>query len=47
MAIFFLLATMLPNQGGKALLAYRLKAGQRSALGFVKELIGWRVPLRN
>jgi glycosyltransferase involved in cell wall biosynthesis len=47
MAAFFFLASVLPNDRGKALLAYRLKTGHRSALGFAKEIIGWRVPLRN
>jgi glycosyltransferase involved in cell wall biosynthesis len=47
MAIFFALGTVLPNRSGKALLNYRLKTGQRSALGFVKELVGWRVPVQN
>jgi glycosyltransferase involved in cell wall biosynthesis len=47
MAIFFSLGTVLPNRSGKALLDYRLKTGQRSALGFVKELVGWRVPVQN
>jgi glycosyltransferase involved in cell wall biosynthesis len=47
MAVFFFLASVLPNDRGKALLAYRLKTGHRSALGFAKEMIGWRVPLRN
>jgi glycosyltransferase involved in cell wall biosynthesis len=41
MAAFFILASVLPNDRGKALLAYRLKTGQRSALGFAKEIIGW------
>jgi glycosyltransferase involved in cell wall biosynthesis len=47
MAVFFFLASVLPNDRCKALLAYRLKTGHRSALGFAKEMIGWRVPLRN
>jgi glycosyltransferase involved in cell wall biosynthesis len=47
MAIFFSVGTVLPNHGGKALLAYRLKTGHRSALGFAKELVGWRVPVQN
>jgi hypothetical protein len=47
MAIFFSLGTVLPNQSSKALLAYRLKTGHRSALDFAKELIGWRVPVQN
>jgi len=47
MAIFFSVGTVLPNNGGKALLAYRLKTGHRSVLGFAKELVRWRVPLRS
>jgi|SRR5450755_4173681 hypothetical protein len=47
MAVFFSLGTVLPNHGGRALLAYRLKTGHRSILGFAKELVGWRVPLQN
>jgi glycosyltransferase involved in cell wall biosynthesis len=47
MAVFFFLATVLPNNGAKTLLAYRLKTGHRSALGFAKEIIGWHVPLQN
>jgi glycosyltransferase involved in cell wall biosynthesis len=43
MAAFFILASVLPNDRGKALLAYRLKTGHRSALGFAKEIIGWRI----
>jgi glycosyltransferase involved in cell wall biosynthesis len=46
MAAFFLLASVLPNDRGKALLAYRLKTGHRSALGFAKQIIGWRVRLK-
>jgi glycosyltransferase involved in cell wall biosynthesis len=40
MAAFFFLASVLPNDRGKALLAYRLKTGHRSALGFAKVIIG-------
>lgn len=40
MAVFFLLASILPNTRAKALLAYRLKTGQRSLLGFAQEIIG-------
>jgi len=47
MAVYFILASVLPNDRGKALLAYRLKTGQRTALGFAKEIIGRGVPLRN
>jgi len=46
MAAFFILASVLPNDRGKALLAYRLKSGHRSALGFAKEIIGWRASPR-
>jgi glycosyltransferase involved in cell wall biosynthesis len=47
MAAFFCLASVLPNDRSKALLAYRLKTGQRSVLGFAKEIFGWRTPVRN
>jgi glycosyltransferase involved in cell wall biosynthesis len=47
MATFFVLASVLPNDKCNALLAYRLKTEHRSALGFVKEMIGWRVPHRD
>lgn len=40
-AAFFFLASVLPNGRGKALLAYRLKTGHRSVLGFAREIIGW------
>lgn len=40
MAAFFLLVSVLPSDRRKALLAYRFKAGRRSALGFAKEIIG-------
>jgi hypothetical protein len=40
MAGFYFLASVLPNEKGKALLAYRLKTGHRSVLGFAKELLG-------
>jgi glycosyltransferase involved in cell wall biosynthesis len=39
MAAFFLLLSVLPNDRGKNLLAYRLNAGHRSALGFVKKIV--------
>ena len=42
MAIFLFLATALPNRGARAALAYRLKAGQRSTIGFVKQMISRR-----
>ncbi len=38
MAAFFALASVLPNHRGKALLAYRLKTGRRSVLGFAKQI---------
>lgn len=38
MAVFFLLVTILPNKRSKALLAYRLKTGNRSAFGLVKSI---------
>jgi glycosyltransferase involved in cell wall biosynthesis len=47
MAVFFVLASVLPNDVGKALLAYRFKTGRRSALGFAKEIFARRVPLQN
>lgn len=47
LAAFFCLASALPNNGAKALLAYRLKTGHRSAIGFVKELTNSLVPLRS
>jgi glycosyltransferase involved in cell wall biosynthesis len=40
MAVFFLLSSMLPNQRARMLLAYRLKTGYRSALGFAKAIFG-------
>jgi glycosyltransferase involved in cell wall biosynthesis len=46
-AAFFFLASVLPNERSKALLAYRLNAGHRTVLGFAKEVVGWRVPIRN
>ena len=39
MAIFFSLASLLPNDRAKALLAYRFRAGERSVSGFLKELV--------
>lgn len=39
MAIFFSLASLLPNDRAKALLAYRFRAGERSISGFLKELV--------
>jgi glycosyltransferase involved in cell wall biosynthesis len=47
MAVYFILASVLPNERGKALLAYRLKTGQRTALGFAKEIFARRTPLQN
>lgn len=40
MALFFFLSSLLPNERAKMLLAYRLKAGPRSALGFAKAIFG-------
>jgi glycosyltransferase involved in cell wall biosynthesis len=40
MAAFFLLGSLTPNRKGMGLLAYRLKTGHRSALGFMREMIG-------
>jgi glycosyltransferase involved in cell wall biosynthesis len=42
MTIFYTLGTILPNDRAKALLAFRFKTGSRTALGFAKEIIGWR-----
>jgi hypothetical protein len=42
MTSFYTLAATLPNQRARALLAYRFKTGSRTALGFAKEIIGWR-----
>src|SRR5262249_32119717 len=47
MTAFFVFASVLPNDRGKALLGYRLKTGQRTTLGFAKEIIGCRIPLRS
>nr|WP_244549236.1 glycosyltransferase [Bradyrhizobium canariense] len=47
MGLFFFLSSVLPNDRAKALLAYRLKTGHRSMLGFAKEIVGWRAPQRN
>jgi glycosyltransferase involved in cell wall biosynthesis len=44
MAVFFLLASLMPNDRGKALLAYRLKTENRSALGFVREMMASSAP---
>jgi len=41
---FYLLASILPNDRGKALLAYRLKTGDRTALGLAREVIGLKEP---
>jgi glycosyltransferase involved in cell wall biosynthesis len=40
MALFFFLTSVLPNKRAKILLAYRLKVGHRSALGFAKAIFG-------
>jgi glycosyltransferase involved in cell wall biosynthesis len=47
MSAFFVLASVLPNDRGKALVGYRLKIGHRTTLGFAKEIIGWRTPLQS
>lgn len=47
MTAFYTLASVLPNDRAKPLLAYRFKTGPRTALGFVKEIIGWRGLSRN
>jgi hypothetical protein len=41
MTAFYVLASVLPSSRGKALLAYRFKTGSRTALGFVREIVGW------
>ena len=46
MAVFYCLASVLPNERSKALLAYRLKAGERTALGFAREIMGRRATFR-
>jgi len=46
MAAFYTLASVLPNDRGKALLAFRFKTGPRTALGFAKEIIRPRAPSR-
>lgn len=40
MALFFILSSVLPNERARMLLAYRLKTGHRSALGFAKAILG-------
>jgi hypothetical protein len=40
MALFFSLSSVLSNQRRRALLAYRLKTGRRSALGLAKAIFG-------
>ena len=40
MGVFFVLATVLSNERSKALLAYRLKTGERTASGFAKTIFG-------
>jgi hypothetical protein len=40
MALFFFLSTVLPDKRAKTMLAYRLKAGHRSALGLAKAIFG-------
>jgi glycosyltransferase involved in cell wall biosynthesis len=46
MAAFYTLASVLPNDRGKALLAFRFKTGPRTAFGFAKEIIRPRAPSR-
>jgi glycosyltransferase involved in cell wall biosynthesis len=46
MAAFYTLASVLPNDRGKTLLAFRFKIGPRTALGFAKAVIGARTPLQ-
>lgn len=41
MIAFFILASALPLNRGKALISYRLVSGNRSAYGFAKEIVGW------
>ncbi|WP_247398330.1 glycosyltransferase [Bradyrhizobium sp. 76] len=40
MAVFYFLATMLPNKRSNKLLAYRLQTGERSAWGFASAIFG-------
>lgn len=40
MASFFFLASVVPNERRKALLAYRLKAGDRTIRGYAREIFG-------
>jgi hypothetical protein len=40
MALFFFLCFVMPNERARALLAYRLKTGSRSALGLAREIVG-------
>ena len=44
MTALYTLASVLPNDRGKVLLAYRLKTGDRTALGLAREIIGRRPP---
>ena len=44
LAVFFILAAILPSSKSKVLLAYRLKAGRRSISAFAKELLGFGGP---
>jgi glycosyltransferase involved in cell wall biosynthesis len=46
MTALYTLASVLPNDRGKALLAYRLKTGDRTALGLAREVIGLRAPFQ-
>ncbi|HUN98217.1 MAG TPA: glycosyltransferase, partial [Bradyrhizobium sp.] len=40
LALFFSLSSVLPNERARMLVAYRLKTGRRSALGFAKSIFG-------
>jgi glycosyltransferase involved in cell wall biosynthesis len=42
LAVFYVLASVFPNQRAKALLAYRLKAGDRTAIGLARVAVGRR-----
>jgi glycosyltransferase involved in cell wall biosynthesis len=44
LAVFFILAAILPSSKSKVLLAYRLKAGRRSVSAFAKEMLGFGGP---
>ena len=42
MVAFFALGSIMPNRAAAILLAFRLRAGRRSPLGFLKEIVGFR-----